>query len=295
MKNSNIALINGFKFYLKVEKGLSENTVINYLSDIKEFINFNEKDLAEYKEYDVINFLSALQDVGIQNTSIARKRSSIKALFEYLADEYERVIVDFSSIPSIRYRRNFPDVLSIKEMFKLLDSIETKTPLGFRNKAMFELMYACGLRVSEVTDISIHDIYWNEKMIRIQGKGSKQRIVPIADTSFEYVLTYLKSYRPIILKTKRNDILFLNKFGNKLTRMGIWKVLKKIATDAKIKSHISPHTIRHSFATHLLERGANLRVIQLLLGHESINTTQIYTNIDTKYIIKQHKKYHPRG
>ncbi len=295
MKNHNKALINGYKFYLRVEKGLSDNTVNNYLSDINEFINFDIKNLEDYTEYDVINFLAALQDIGIQNASIARKRSALKSLFEYLADEFERVIVNFSSIPTIRYRRNFPDVLTVKQMIKLLDGIQTKSTLGYRNKAMFELMYACGLRVSEVIDISVHDIYWKEKMIRILGKGSKQRIVPIADISLEYVKTYLNSYRPLLLKTKQSDILFLNKFGDKLSRMGVWKILQKIATDAKIKTHISPHTIRHSFATHLLERGANLRVIQMLLGHESINTTQIYTNIDTKYIIKQHKKYHPRS
>ncbi len=295
MDNHNTALLNGFKFYLQVEKGLSENTVSNYLSDIREFLGYIEKPFEKYTEYDITDFLSALQDLGIKNSSIARKRSSLKALFDYLTEEYDKTIVNFDLVPSVKYKRNYPDVLTERQMFKLLDSIDTDTALGYRNKAMIELMYASGLRVSEVINLTVHDFSWNESMVKVSGKGNKQRVVPVAEISMEFVRNYFVSYRPLILKTKHTDIFFLNKFGNKLTRMGIWKILQKLALNANIKTKISPHTIRHSFATHLLERGANLRVIQLLLGHESINTTQIYTNIDTKYIIKQHKKYHPRG
>ena len=295
MKNHNRAILNGFKFYLQVEKGLSENTIVNYLSDIKEFVEYIEKKFENYTENDIIDFLSALHDLGIKNSSIARKRSSIKAIFDYLSEDLDKIIIDFDAIPSIKYRRNFPDVLTEKEMFKLLDSIDTKTPLGYRNKAIVELMYASGLRVSEVISLTIHDLNWNENTVRVFGKGNKHRIIPVAKVSMSFVKNYYLSYRPLLKKTNNTDILFLNKFGKKLTRMGIWKILQQLALKAKIKTKISPHTIRHSFATHLLERGANLRVIQILLGHESINTTQIYTNIDFKYIFKQHKKFHPRG
>lgn len=295
LKTHNKAIINGFKFYLQIEKGLSDNTIKNYLMDLNEFLDYHLKKVENFTEADIIDFFATLQQMGIQNSSIARKRSSLKSFFEYLSDEDEDIIVDFNKVPSIKYRREFPDVLSIREIFKLLDSIPVDTALGMRNKAIFELMYACGLRVSETIDLTIHDIYWDEKLVRVLGKGDKQRIVPIADKSLEYIKIYLSTARPLILKTKNNDLLFLNRFGNKLSRTGVWKILKKLALEAGIKTHISPHTIRHCFATHLLERGANLRVIQMLLGHESINTTQIYTNIDTRYIIKQHKKYHPRG
>ena len=292
--NHNTALLNAFKFYLQVEKGLSENTISNYLSDIKEFIDYKKKKLEDYNADDILDFLSALSDLGIKNSSIARKRSSLKAIFDFLAEDFEKIIINFDLIPSVKFKRNFPDVLSEREMFKLLDAIDTSSVLGYRNKAIIELMYASGLRVSELINLSVHDVNWTEKVIRIFGKGNKLRVVPVADISLDFVKKYYTLYRPLLLKTKQTDILFLNKFGDKLSRMGIWKMLKKEAIKAKIKNKISPHTIRHSFATHLLERGANLRVIQILLGHESINTTQIYTNIDTKYIIKQHKKYHPR-
>lgn len=294
-KTHNKAVVNGFKFYLQIEKGLSENTIVNYLMDLNEFFEYHMKKVEDFGEEDIIDFFATLQQMGIQNSSIARKRSSLKSFFEYLSDEDEDVIIDFNKIPSIKYKRQFPDVLTIREIFRLLDNIPVDTALGMRNKAIFELMYACGLRVSEAMDMTIHDIYWDERIIRVLGKGDKQRIVPIAEKSLGFIKIYLDAARPLIIKTKDSDLLFLNRLGNKLSRTGVWKILKKIAIEAGIKTHVSPHTIRHSFATHLLERGANLRVIQMLLGHESINTTQIYTNINTRYIIKQHKKYHPRG
>jgi integrase/recombinase XerD len=160
---------------------------------------------------------------------------------------------------------------------------------------MLELMYASGLRISEMINLTIHDIIWEENAVRVMGKGSKQRIVPVAEKSLKFMNLYFFSGRETLKKEKETAVFFLNRSGKKLSRMGVWKILDKLAKEADIKKHISPHTIRHSFATHLLEAGANLRVVQLLLGHVSINTTQIYTNIDTNFIKKEHRLYHPRG
>ena len=180
-------------------------------------------------------------------------------------------------------------------MFKLLESIPTDNAQGLRNKAMLELMYASGLRISETIDLSIHDIFWEEQMVRVMGKGSKQRIVPVAEKSLDFMKKYNREGRPQLKKEKNTDHFFLNRFGNKISRMGVWKIIDKLCTEAGIRKHVSPHTFRHSFATHLLEAGANLRVVQMLLGHVSINTTQIYTNIDRKFIIEEHRLHHPRG
>ena len=195
----------------------------------------------------------------------------------------------------MKYTQKLPDVLSVNEMLKLLESISTTTPIGLRNKAMLELMYASGLRISETINLSIHDFIWDERIVRVLGKGSKQRVVPIAESSFEFILQYREKGRSQLKKTSETDIFFLNRFGRKLSRMGVWKQIVKISMECGIKKHVSPHTFRHSFATHLLEAGANLRVVQMLLGHASINTTQIYTNIDSSFIRKEHKLYHPRG
>jgi len=167
------------------------------------------------------------------------------------------------------------------------------TALGMRNKAMFELMYASGLRISETINLSIHDIYWNERFVKVMGKGSKQRVVPIAQESFDFVRNYYENGRTNLKKNNETAVLFLNKFGRKMSRMGVWKIIQKISLEAGIKKHVSPHTFRHSFATHLLEGGANLISVQLLLGHASINTTQIYTNIDRNFIFEEYR-YHPR-
>jgi len=190
-KTHNKAVVNGFKFYLQIEKGLSENTIVNYLMDLNEFFEYHMKKVEDFGEEDIIDFFATLQQMGIQNSSIARKRSSLKSFFEYLSDEDEDVIIDFNKIPSIKYKRQFPDVLTIREIFRLLDNIPVDTALGMRNKAIFELMYACGLRVSEAMDMTIHDIYWDERIIRVLGKGDKQRIVPIAEKSLGFIKIYL--------------------------------------------------------------------------------------------------------
>ncbi|MFO7896667.1 MAG: tyrosine recombinase [Candidatus Cloacimonadales bacterium] len=291
----NLAYLNNFRYHLRVEKGLSENSISSYFSDLQDFLGYAELPLEQIKLKEVIDYFVELQHLGLENSTIARKRSSIKAFVKFLEEEDVSLQLNFSQVPPIKYSQKLPDVLSVREMLKLLDSIDRSTALGVRNKAMLELMYACGLRISEVIDLTIHDIIWEENLLRVTGKGSKQRVVPIAEESLAYLEHYYRQSRQELLKEKQNAQLFLNRFGNKLSRMGIWKILDKQAKLAGLAQHVSPHTMRHSFATHLLEAGANLRVVQMLLGHASINTTQIYTNIDNRFIIKEHRLYHPRG
>jgi len=296
MKNShNKALLNNYKYHLQVERGLSQNSIDSYLGDLDALVSYHDKKLENISNNDIIDYLVNLQEIGLQNSSIARKRSSIKMLFKFLEEEEIDILVEIEKIPTIKFTQKLPDVLSLNEMMKLLDSIPTDKPTDMRNKAILELLYASGLRISEAIKLSIHDIDWKEGIVQVTGKGNKQRIVPIAGKSLKFIRQYFDSARKELKKEKSTSYLFLNRFGNKLSRMGIWKVIDKLSISDGITKHVSPHTFRHSFATHLLEAGANLRVVQMLLGHVSINTTQIYTNIDRNFIIKEHKLYHPRG
>ncbi len=274
---------------------MADNSVQSYQNDIAGFLEFCPKVLSAYNAHDIISYFLKLQQIGLINTSIARKRVALKQFFSYLAKHDEFVRIDFEQVPRIKIPKHLPDVLSVEEMFTLLDSLLGENPLQIRNKAMLELLYATGVRISELLGLSIHDIIFPEKVILVRGKGSKQRFVPVIDNVLELVKDYLHSTRPVLLKFRKNDFLFLNHFGNKLSRMGFWKILHKAAAEAGIKKEITPHTFRHSFATHLLEAGVNLRIVQTLLGHSSLNTTQIYTHVDTQYLVETHRLYHPRA
>ncbi|MCF7919759.1 MAG: tyrosine recombinase [Candidatus Cloacimonetes bacterium] len=290
----NRAWLNNFRYYLEAEQGLAENSVISYFQDCQEFINFLDCRLEDIVSQDVIEYLASLQDIGFAGSSIARKRSAIKSLLNFMIEEDIELKLNLADIPSIRYQQKIPDVLTLKEMLQLLDNIPVETPLDWRSKAMLELMYASGLRVSETINLTIHDIYWTEKVVRVFGKGRKQRVIPVAEKSLAFLKTYIDMYRPLLKGYKQEDTLFLNRLGNPLSRMGVWKILESLALKVGLTKKVSPHTIRHSFATHLVEAGANLRIVQILLGHVSINTTQIYSNIDKRFIIKEHRVYHPR-
>ncbi len=295
LSKHNRALLQNYQFHLKVEKGLSTNSIESYENDICNLLTQTDKDIEKFTNKDVTDFFVTLQELGLTNSTIARKRSSIRSFLKFLIDEDIEISADVDDIPSIKPSQRLPDVLSVREMLKLLDSIPNKKPTDMRNKAMLELMYATGVRISEAINLSMHDVYWDDKVIRILGKGGKQRVVPIAQESLNFLADYFNSARSILQKDRNTDTLFLNRFGNKLSRMGVWKVIDKITNNAGISKHVSPHTFRHSFATHLLEAGANLRVVQMLLGHSSINTTQIYINIDNTFIMQEHRLYHPRG
>jgi integrase/recombinase XerD len=292
---SQISYLNSFTFYLKVEKGMAQNSVESYHRDITDFLYFNPKAVEKYRDEDVVNFLITLQDLNLMNTSIARKRVAIKQFFLYLRDQDVAVQVDFDRIPKIKLQQHLPDFLDVDEMIRLLDSLPIETVLEFRNKVMMELLYATGMRISELLGLTIHDINQNDMMALVRGKGSKQRYVPYVDSVAELLAVYLRVQRSVLIKFKSTDVLFLNNRGDKLSRMGFWKILRNAVQTAGIKKEITPHTFRHSFATHLLEAGVNLRIVQALLGHASLNTTQIYTHVDTRYLVETHKMYHPRA
>ncbi len=289
------ARLNSFKYYLTVEKGLSENTIESYLTDVSQFFEDCHKCIQETNSADIINFFVSLQEIGISFKTIARKRSSLKVFFSFLTEEGIENSVDFDDIPGVKTPSLLPDVIDIDEMLHFLETLPLSSALDFRNKAMFELMYATGIRISEMLNLRIADLMIGEKLVRVFGKGRKERYIPVADESLEWIEKYIDIHRRALKKQERTDVVFLNRSGNKLSRMGVWKVIQKKMFEAGITKHVSPHTFRHSFATHLLQSGTNLRIVQALLGHSSINTTQIYTNIDIKYLKEEHRKHHPRN
>lgn len=287
--------INSFLFFLRTEKGLSENSLSSYELDLIGFFEYLKKEPRTIVTEDILLYFNELQEAGLVNNSIARKRSTLRSFFTFLINEGEDILLEPSHIPSVRYRQQIPDILDVDEMLHLLDSIPQTEPLEIRNKAIMELMYATGIRVSEMLNLTLNDIFWEEELIKVFGKGRKERIIPVAGKSLSYVREYCQKVHPVLTKKNPTTILFPNYTGKKMSRMGFWKILRQIALNAGIKKRISPHTLRHSFATHLLEAGANLRVVQTLLGHVSINTTQVYTNIDLRFIKENHSMYHPRA
>jgi len=291
-----ISLINKYKFYLQFEKGLSENSILAYERDIKQFAEEKSRyDLTKIISDDVITFMNFLYKHGASDKTIARKRSSLANFYKFLYIEELISEPIFERFPSPKVSASLPDVLSIEEVDTLINAVERTDEYGTRDRAILEFLYSTGARISEMIDLRIGDLYLDEKIVRLFGKGRKERYVPISQTALNYCKNYIDNARQKLLKYKQNNILFLNRFGNKLSRMGCWKIVNKYANQAGIKSHVSPHTLRHSFATHLLQGGANLRIVQTLLGHSSISTTQIYTNIDRNYLKEVHSLYHPRA
>ena len=281
--------------YLNIVRKLSSETVKNYHYDLDKFNRYlkdiNVYDIHGIDQTIVSNYLKSINNLDV--TSVARNLTSIKSFFKYL--EIEKVIKSnpCESIDRPKMKKRLPNTLSIEEVDNLLD-IDTVTAYDYRNKAMLEVMYSTGLRVSEVINLTTRDIDFSNMYIRCFGKGSKERIVPIN----EYVSFYIKEYlerRSFLIKKNNSDYLFLNNHGNKLTRQGFEKILNKILDGKDIKVKVTPHTLRHSFATHLLNGGADLRSIQLLLGHSDITTTKIYTHINNEKIKSDYNKYHPRS
>ncbi len=287
--------LEAYRYFLKVEKGLAEKSLQAYFADLEDFLLFVQKDLEAVSSQDLVDYLVRLQSYGLVSASLLRKRSSIKGFFEFLLVQQE-LDIQLSDFPKIKQAMRLPSVLSVEQVERLLQAFAMgKTPLEARNKAILEVAYACGLRESELTDLKLNDLLLEQDVLRVLGKGNKQRFVPICQTAKGILQEYLQSYRPLLVKTKITDFVFVNKFGRHLSRMGLWKVVQKAVVEARLRKKVSPHTLRHSFATHLLEAGAGIRAIQMMLGHASINTTQIYTNIDKSHLIKVHHKFHPRG
>ena len=285
---------------LRLEKNLSENTVASYKNDISAFLKFleayNINDPSEINYSHMAEFFSGLNKAGLNSRSAARYFSSLKGFFIYLYTKKYITANPMERIPAPKLRKNLPGVLTIPEVDAILSKPDTGNKLGLRDKAILETLYACGLRVSELINTKISDVFFKEEIVRVLGKGSKERLVPIGGSARRWIKEYLKRSRPLLeKKAKSGNFLFLNNLGSRLSRMGAWKIVDRYVKEAGITKEVHPHTFRHSFATHLIEGGADLRAVQEMLGHADISTTQIYTHIDREYIKQVHKQFHPRG
>lgn len=287
--------IEQFKYYLKLERGVSENTVINYLYDLEKFQQFlgNETAVSEVEDHHIRAFIHFVSDF-LAPTSQARILASINHFFSFLVLQNVMANNPVTFIELPKQTRKLPIVLSVEEIDLLQSCINMNTPEGVRNDAIIETIYCCGLRVSELVDLRLSELYFEEGFVRVFGKGSKQRFVPISRSAIKKIDVYIKESRSRLkIKTGNEDILFLNRRGAKLTRAMIFTIIKNLVKLAGIHKNISPHTLRHSFATHLLENGADLRAIQAMLGHESITTTEIYVHLDRNKLKDELDKYHP--
>ncbi len=291
--------ISNYKSYLRIERGLSENTIDNYARDLKKLTRHLEQldsapDPITIGKDDIQDFIYTIAK-EVQARSQARIISGLKGFFNYLIFEDYRKDNPLDLIESPRLGRKLPDTLAEEEIDALISAINLSTPQGERNRAMLETLYSCGLRVTELISLKLSDLYFEEGFINVIGKGDKQRFVPISEHTQKYIDIYRNEIRTHIdVKPEHVDILFLNRRGRQLTRAMIFTIIKDLAVKAGIKKSISPHTFRHSFATHLLQNGADLRSIQQMLGHESITTTEIYMHVDRSDLARVMEKYHPR-
>jgi integrase/recombinase XerD len=289
--------INDFNDYLKIERGFSVNSISSYKEDIYKFNKFidNSKSPLEVSPDDIKEFLQKISK-GMNSSSQSRIISGLRSFFEFLIFEKYISQNPLRLIESPKISRKLPDTLSIEEIDLLTSNLDLSKEQGERNLAIIELLYGCGLRVSELVDLKISDLFFNENFIKVTGKGNKQRLIPIGNITKQNVNNYLQNSRnKIKVVSAFNDHVFLNRRGKNLTRAMIFTIVKNLAKKANFSKSISPHTFRHSFATHLLENGADLRTIQQLLGHESITTTEIYMHLDNKYLSEALNKFHPRA
>ncbi|MFW6137580.1 MAG: site-specific tyrosine recombinase XerD [Spirochaetota bacterium] len=284
--------------YLYLEKGLSLNTVNAYKTDLSLFFSYlqsRKKSLTEVDQDLVVDYLSFCLQTGVGQRTISRYLSSIRSFYRYLIEQNITTRDPCANLGKKKTILNPPQYLTLEEVELLLSCPSESTPLGLRDKAIMELMYSCGLRVSEVVGLEVAHVDFQQKIIMVQGKGSKQRIVPFGERALELLQKYTSRSRPRILKNKISSCLFLNFRAQPLSRKGLWKIIKGYARKTGIKKNIKPHILRHSFGAHLIQRGADLRYVQELLGHADISTTQIYTHLDRGTLIDLHRKYHPLG
>ena len=289
----------GFKAYLQLERSLSDNSVEAYMRDIEKLTQYLQhaeslKTPEQVKLSDLQHFLKWIGELGMSATSQARIISGIKSFYKYCLIEHISKHDPTTLLDAPKLKKSLPDTLSFDEIENIIAQIDLSKPEGGRNKAMLELLYSCGLRVSELVNLKISQLYFDVGFIRALGKGDKERLIPIGRSAIKYVTIYLKNIRVHIpVKPGNEDIVFLNRRGSKLTRVMIFLIIKELAKKAGIRKTISPHTFRHSFATHLVEGGADLRAVQEMLGHESITTTQIYTHLDREFLRKTLEEFHP--
>lgn len=282
--------LENYRNYLKYERAYSDNTVGAYMNDLNKYEEFLKKDILESDTEDLEKYLKYIKN--LESTTVAHKITSIKSYFNY---NIKRGIVSVNPVDKVsrpKLTKHLPEYLTEEEVGKLLD-VEVKSPYDYRNKTILELLYSSGIRISELVNIKTPNYDSEECLIRIMGKGSKERIVPLGDYAVNIMNDYMNNYRPLINK-KHTDYVFVNNRGDKISRQFIFKVIKKEALKKGIKKDISPHTLRHTFATHLLKNGADLRIIQELLGHENISTTQIYTHVTNNKLKSDYETYFPK-
>lgn len=292
-------ILKDFKRFLSFERNLSNNSIVAYLNDVEKLkVYCEEKDISldKFSTKDFQAFLAWINDFSISPYSQARIISGLKSFFNFLQLEYSLENNPATLIEAPRLNRKIPDVLDITEIDALIGAIELSQPEGMRNKAMLEVLYGCGLRVSELVGLKISNLHLEVEFIKVEGKGNKERLIPIGQQAIKYLKIYLEQSRPHIpIKAGHEDFVFLNRRGSALTRVMVFIVIKELAAKIGLKKKISPHTFRHSFASHLVEGGADLRAVQDMLGHESITTTEIYTHIDKDYLQSIITQYHPRS
>ncbi len=293
--------IKGFQAYLKLEKSLSANSIEAYSRDIDKLYQFSESQIIKLKPESITlthlrQFITWINELGMTPSSQARILSGVKSFYKYLLMEDIIKINPSELLESPRIQRKLPDTLSYDDINKLIDAIDVSKPEGGRNKAILEVLYGCGLRVSELTELKLSNLYLDIEFIKVTGKGSKERLVPIGSSAIKALKIWIENIRVHIpIKRGEEDLVFLNRRGSRLSRVYIFMVIKQLAEQTGLKKTISPHTFRHSFATHLVEGGADLRAVQEMLGHESITTTEIYTHLDREYLKGTIIQFHPRS
>lgn len=288
--------IDNYLAFLTVIRGLAEKTIASYSSDLfffSEFLTKHHGHLEEVNEHTLFLYLVHLRRKGLKNTSLARNISTLRGFFDYLLEEKLISANPASLLDSPKVARRLPDILSQDQVLAMLEQPDLLQRLGFRDRTMLELLYACGLRVSELIGLKRLDFDSQAGLLRVMGKGSKERLLPLHESAFNFLNDYLNCWRSLF--NPQCESVFLNRTGLGLSRQGVWKIIKGYALKAGIKSSVSPHTLRHSFATHLLEGGADLRTVQILLGHSDIMATEIYTHVQSAHLIALHDTLHPRA
>lgn len=286
--------------YLLIERGIAQNTMESYGRDLRRFISFiqEKKEITDVKGVNsetIIEYLTQIREEGLAANSVNRALAALRGFYKYLLRE--KIIVDnpLANIELAKVWMKLPDTISKEEMKKILAQPGGQNNAALRNSAMLELLYATGIRVSELINLTMNSINWQVGFLIVMGKGSKERIVPVGKVAYDCVRRYVDDVRPKLMQKKMTDVLFLNRFGGKFTRQGFWKIVVGYARKAGLQKKVYPHTFRHSFASHLLEGGADLRTVQVMLGHSDISTTQIYTHLTREKLKEVHQKYHPRS
>ncbi len=292
-------LIDEYLNYLSVEKGASRNTIDGYSRDLNRYAAFIDdlgiRDMGKIGTEELISYLARLKGNGLAANSVNRALAALRGFYKYLLRMKKVDGTPVAHVELAKVWMHLPDVLSREEMSLMLAQPGSATPVALRDAAMLELMYATGIRVSELIGLTVNSINWQVGYLVAMGKGEKERIVPVGKPAYDQVKRYIEGARPLLLKGRENDSLFLNRSGKGLSRQGFWKIVKKYAAKVNLEKKVHPHTFRHCFASHLLEGGADLRSVQIMLGHADISTTQIYTHVTRERLKEIHRKYHPRG